>query len=840
VNAGIDQNIGSCAISTANINSIATGTGTLVYSWTPTSGLNNANISNPVAKPVNTTTYIVTVTDINGCTATDNIVITVSPMPTANAGTDINIGACATSIGNLNGSGTGSNISYTWSPNTGLGSPSAQATTAKPNLTTTYILTVTDMFGCYATDNVVVNVKPLPTVNAGTDVSIGSCATSIANLSGTGTAFGPPAPTYTWSPSTGIVSPNSQNTTAKPPSTITYNLTITDMFGCTAIDNVIVTVNPLTVEAGPNDSLGSCPTSSAVITGSANGVGPLNYSWSPTAGLTSSNLPPPLSAQPTVTTTYTMTVTDAYNCSNSDYVVITVDLMPTAEAGPDVNVGTCLSSTANINGSGTGAGTLTYSWSPASGLDNPNIATPVSHPNTTTQYILTVFDKYLCSVTDSMKVIVNPLPVVNAGLDTNIGMCATSIATLNGNGSGSAPVTYLWSPAVGITDVNAPITNAKPNATTTYTLTITDNFGCTTTDDVTVNIDLLTSNAGADASIGTCQNSSTLLDGSAVGTGPFTFQWSPPTGLDQTNISNPLAHPTVTTSYSLTVTDFYGCSAVDEMILSVNGFDESVLHFITVPKNGCEPMLSNFSFTPNNEVVPNSWVWNFGDANSSSNTSTDQNPYHLFETVGNYIVTLTVMTTYGCPASYSDTIRVRRKPIAEFTNTPEVGSTDNPRIEFFDQSLYANTWAWTFGDPNAINHDTSESKNPVHIFSDSGVYLVTLIVSNSYGCYDTATKYVNIFQEFLFYIPNAFTPNGDGTNDIFLPFGVGYSFKDYEMDIFDRWGKKIFTSKDLNTGWDGKSSKGNVFEQGIYTYLIYIKQENGIKRTFKGVVTLIP
>jgi gliding motility-associated-like protein len=447
-----------------------------------------------------------------------------------------------------------------------------------------------------------------------------------------------------------------------------------------------------------------------------------------------------------------------------------------------------------------------------------------------------------CASTQTLNVTVNYVSV-EAGSNSSLGSCLSSIAILSGTATGNGPLTYSWTPLTGLSSPNiaSPVT-ASPSVTTVYTLTVTDANNCSNSDFVTVSVSPLPiANAGADASIGVCLASTAVLDGSATGVGPFTYQWSPATGLNQSNIPNPVAHPTSSTAtiYTLMVTDAYGCTATDDMTLSVNVFDESVLHFTTTPKHGCEPLLVNFSFNPNNEVVPNSWVWNFGDANSQVNSSTDQNTSHLFENSGNYIVTLTVTTLYGCTASFSDTVKVRRKPIAEFTNTPEVGSTENPRIEFFDQSLYANTWSWSFGDPNAINHDTSDLMNPVHIFSDSGVYLVTLVVSNSYGCNDTATRYIRISEEFTFYIPNAFTPNGDGHNESFKPVGTGYSLKNYEMFVFDRWGKKIFSTKDINTGWDGIDDKDKLSEQGIYAYLIFITQDDGIKRVFKGVVTLV-
>jgi gliding motility-associated-like protein len=839
VNAGADTAIGSCSYSNYVMNPTPTGT-IVTWNWTG-AGINPTNTQNPIAHPTTATNYIVTVTDNNGCTASDNIFINVRPLPTATTGADVSIGSCPLSDTTLYGVGTGAGpLSYTWSPSTGITPipPSGQNVLAKPNATTTYILTVTDRFGCTAIDNIIVTVNPLPTAEAGINDTIGSCASSSITLHGTGTGTGTLG--YSWSPTAGLTTPNSQNTIAKPTTTTTYQLTVRDVYGCTAADNVTVNVNVFSVDAGPNADRGSCNTSTAILNGNPNGIGPYSgISWTPTNGLSTTINYSPVTATPSSTTTYTLTMTDAFGCTASDYVIVTVHPLPNVDAGYNDSIGSCVSSTATLNGNATGSSPFVYLWSPPGGLSNTNISNPIAKPNTTAVYTLTVTDNYSCTASDNVTIIVKPLPTTTAGADTTIGYCNTSVALLSGAGSGTATLNYSWTPTTGITSVNSPVTNAKPSITTTYILTITDRFGCTATDNVTVNISTVAADAGNDIALGTCAGSSGQMNASATGTGPFTFNWSPPTGLSQTNIPNPNAQPGITTNYSVVVTDFFGCSATDAMVASVNIFDETVLHFTMIPDQGCQPLTTTFGFTPNAEIVPDSWLWDFGDNSSTNHTSTELNPVYTFVNIGNYIVTLTVTSIYGCTVSYSDTVRVSRKPIAAFVNHPEVGSSDNPRIDFSDQSSYANHWLWNFGDPGSGIDNISTTTNAVHIFSDTGLFKVILIVSNAEGCSDTAERYITIYQDFTFFIPNAITPNEDKDNEVFLPQGVGYRTQGYLMLIFDRWGKQLFKNENVYKGWDAISPNGKPYPQGVYTYLITVFEESGKKHIFKGVITVV-
>jgi len=156
-------------------------------------------------------------------------------------------------------------------------------------------------------------------------------------------------------------------------------------------------------------------------------------------------------------------------------------------------------------------------------------------------------------------------------------------------------------------------------------------------------------------------------------------------------------------------------------------------------------------------------------------------------------------------------------------------------VHFTDESTVTiATWSWNFGDTK-----TSTLQNPTHSYNDAGLFDVMLAVSNQYGCVDTVRKTITIKEEFAFYVPNAFTPNGDGKNETFS--GVGTDIGDYEMLIFDRWGELIYKTNDYNQPWDGKMKhKGDILLEDVYVYRISVsEQENKKQHTYQGNVTLV-
>ena len=173
-------------------------------------------------------------------------------------------------------------------------------------------------------------------------------------------------------------------------------------------------------------------------------------------------------------------------------------------------------------------------------------------------------------------------------------------------------------------------------------------------------------------------------------------------------------------------------------------------------------------------------------------------------------------------------------PVADFIQSADQVSIFQPVITFTDNSSDAISWDWNFGDGTSITDLTQ----PIHEYSDSGTYQVRLIVMNNGGCMDTTYGTIRIEPEFTLYVPNSFTPNGDGVNDYFFATGVGII--DYEMWIMDRWGKQIFHSQEQTHQWDG-SYFGNdrSCQSDVYEFIINVHDYKGKPHKVIGHVSLV-
>ncbi len=319
------------------------------------------------------------------------------------------------------------------------------------------------------------------------------CLGETANISASATNGAPPY-SYVWSDGLG----SGSTKTVTPNASKTYYVTVTDYYGCTKSSSVSVIVNPIPiVNAGNNSEI--CLGNSIILTSTAsNGTPGYTYSWSNGANTASQTV------NPTATTTYTVTVTDSKGCTSTDAVIVTVNPLPSVDAGADREICNGFSSTLTAVGSG-GTPGYTYAWS-----NGVNTASQTVSPTATTTYTVTVTDSKGCTSTDAVKVIVNPLPNVDAGADREI--CYGLSSTLTAVGSGGTPgYTYVWS-----NGVNTASQTVSPTVTTTYAVTVTDSKGCTSTDAVVVTVNPLPSvDAGADREI--CNGFSSTL--TAVGSG---------------------------------------------------------------------------------------------------------------------------------------------------------------------------------------------------------------------------------------------------------------------------------------------------------------------------------
>lgn len=445
--------------------------GYTTYSWTPTTGVSNPSIGNPILSPTSTTTYTLSVTDACSNVQTQTIAINVTPLPTVNAtGTATVCAGTGTPL--LATGGT----SYSWSPATGLDNAAIANPTATPASTTTYTVTGTAN-SCSTTASVTVTVNTVAVTTATGTATI---------CNGTATALGASgAATYSWLPSASLDNASIANPSASPSSTTTYTVT-GSAGGCTSTDVITVTVNPV-----PSVSVNSptiCYGQTANITATVSPAGG-TFVWTPNLGSAQT-----ITDNPTSNSTYSV-VYSLNGCSNSGSGLVTVNPTPTAAAGTAATI--CPGSTTPL----TASGGTTFAWLPAAGLSAANIANPDASPAASTTYTVTVGNSFSCSSTAMVSITVN---AVNASAGSNVSIICGNTTTLNASGG----TNYSWNASSDLSATNIANPIASPTGTTTYTVTV-DNGQCSATASVTVTVTGVPASAGSDAVI-SCGNSATL------------------------------------------------------------------------------------------------------------------------------------------------------------------------------------------------------------------------------------------------------------------------------------------------------------------------------------------
>ncbi|MDX9773080.1 MAG: PKD domain-containing protein [Bacteroidales bacterium] len=749
-----DMFIGTCLTSVSHLDATVTGgEAPYTYKWTPLTGLDDNNIQTPTAKPAVTTTYTVTVTDANGCTATSNVLITVRPALTLSLTVDdSSIGTCPTSVAHITSTAGGGEPGYTylWTPAAGLSSDTDPNPTAKPAATTTYTLTVTDQNGCSISRDITITVVSALTVTAtAADPLIGTCATSTTTLNAVALG-GEPGYTYSWLPVAGLDNPAIQTPLAKPAVTTTYTVTVTDNNGCTATATVTVTVAPdLTATATVDDgTIGTCPTSVAHLEVTAAGGEPgYIYLWSPVAGLSDPNSKTP-TAKPAVTTTYTVTVTDANACQTTANVTVAVaPVLNVTVTADDYNIGTCPVSDAQLTATASGGEpAYTYLWSPATGLSDVNISNPVAKPAVTTTYTVLVTDVNGCTATSSLTITVAPvLSATATASDPNIGTCPSSTSTLDVIVTGGEPgYTYSWLPVTDLSDplIKNPV--AKPAVTTTYTVTVTDNNGCTTTAPVTVTVlpDLIATATADDLIIGTCPSSRSNITVTVTGgEAAFTYSWLPVAGLNNPNVSNPVAKPAVTTTYTVTVTDANGCQATDDITITVQPLltvsvtaDDDIL-------STCPTSVAQLTATASGgeELATGGYLWSWAP---SAGLSAVNIPNPVAKPASTTTYTVTVTDANGCTATNTVAVEVRPPLTAIATATDYLIGDCLLSTSTLDVSVTGGEMPYLYSWTPAATLSDATVKSPVAKPAVNTTYTVTVTDAN--GCTVSANVTINI------------------------------------------------------------------------------------------------
>ncbi|HTA83451.1 MAG TPA: gliding motility-associated C-terminal domain-containing protein [Bacteroidia bacterium] len=781
------------------------GTPGYTYAWVP------GGKTTPTINGLTAGSYTVTVTDANTCTVTATGTITQPTKVRDSISTSNNVLCFGGSTGAATVGVKDGTPGYTYSWNT---TPPQTTATATGLPIGSYNCTVTDANGCLSVVNVIiVQPKPLTVQAAAFPTKCnGSCDGSATALPKGGTTpYG-----YAWNPG-GQTTPNIINLCAG-----NYSVQVTDANGC------VVDSTPVTVTSPPGMVITKTATVSAHC-GQADGSGgisvnggspPYKYVWSNSGSGTNAMLTNVVSGS------YCVTVTDANACTDTacivianvpgETVTITSSTNDTCHGGADGTV--AASVTGNV-------GPFTYLWKPG------GQSTPKATGLPAGIYTITIVDSVGC-VAKAVDTITQPA-AVNTTTNVLPPICIGQSTTIDASSTGgTAPYKYVWS-----TGTTGSTITVSPIVTTTYTVNTTDAYGCLGNPDsnVVVTVDLPLS-LKTISPVAICPGGTATLNAiGSGGNGTYTYVWQP--GSDSG--SSIKVTPLFNSVYTVTLTDNCGTLAVTDSV-QVLIDPLPIVKFTSDTLEGCPKQCIKFTDQSTVAGGIKSWLWTFG--NSKSDTSTTESPTYCFDSSGVYNVSLAVTSDSGCTSSLTkpNLITIFSSPMAAFTLSPQQTSTINPLITFTDSSTDAygiTGYLWEFNEPP---YDaTADVKDTSYAYHDSGTYCPELFVVNKHGCKDSVEHCLVISPYFTFYIPNAFSPNADGKNDVFLPKAT-FVCK-YQMYIFDRWGMQLFYTEDINQGWDGTVNGGGVVvQEDTYIYVINLVDcVQYQKHSYLGRVTVI-
>lgn len=569
--------------------------------------------------------------------------------------------------------------------------------------------------------------------------------------------------------------------------------------------------------------------------------GMVSYTWTPPVG-------------PTVNTQTLMATTPGtYICSTTGFITCQPGKTYTYVVKPSpiasfVNNTSCFgaptsfTSTSTLNG-GSGINNYNWTWGDAT-------ANTIGPLNGTTQHTYAaagVFPVQLvvtnvdgCKDSITQNVTVNGLPIVDFSFNN---ICEGAPTNFNNttNPNGNTMSNWYWDfNGDGIDE------NFTMNPTLTYAssgsynviLTGVTNLGCRDSIQKTVNV--FSNPIARFGYTKTCLGDYTnFWDNSyLIGNNGFINQWE--WDLDGFIGSVEATGPNTNTMFNtygnhavgLTVTTSFGCKNTTTLNIYVNPIP--VVDFTADKTTGCEllPVIfTNNSYIPVGSVT--TYSWNVGD-NTAAQSYTMAHSYPA----GLYSVTLTAVSDSGCVATKIKPkyIDVWPTPVADYFANPQTADVLEPIVNFNNTSAGYNQFWWYFGDPGSGVDSTHV--HPTHTYSDEYAtqYMTTLIVKNEFGCTDTTQRLVVIDPAYVIYIPNAFTPNGDGLNDVFQ--AKGYYINKFEMVIFDRWGEQVFSSDDIHKGWDG-IYKGKLSENSVYVWKAIVVDAKKKRHELTGHVTLM-
>ena len=877
-NTGIGDFFVSC--NTLDVNFVNQSAGAVSYRWNfgdPTTQADTSNLTNPSYTYPDTGTYLVTLIAINaqGCADTTYAFVQLYPFLNVNfTGADVCLGE---SIGFQDSTVFTAGQINTWAWNMGDGTfyntQNVNHTYAAPG-TYTVVLSVTTNRGCNDQFTRTYTVHPQP--NMSYTPPNPKCVGEPLNF--TNTSTGGPT-TYSWSFGDGTGSAL-QNPVKTYNNSGPFNITFvgSTQFGCVDTLRNVLVVDPLPTVTMGDDTL-VCPFEPVPLSA----AGGVSYTWSPAATLNNSNIANPV-ATPTGNITYTVTVTDGNQCQNTGTQSVTWLPIPPIDAGLDTSV--CLNPSPfrfrdSVLLSATGG--FNYTWSPPTGLNTTNGANPLAKPPNTITYYVTGVDTNGCFNTDSVLVVVLD-PSLDLILETDTAICQGDSTLLTIADQGTI-TQYIWNPNLFLSDDSTRSPFFFPQDTQDYILYV-ENYCYTKEDTVTINILPL-------PSISTTRLDSICFGESyqmSVSGGQFYFWDFDPT-LSATNIADPVATPIVNTEYFVTVTDTFGCSSRDSITILVYLLPNIQIGFVPdyICRGDSLELTAtggiNYSWSPANQTLnPNLATTlaipldttNFivegdnihGCINYDSVRVNVQQPvrataepdtmicagedvrllatggtYYLWEP-DLYLSTPNVPSPMATPQAsinyvvtvsndcFFDTAQVLINALPLPVVDAGMDTTIFRELSAQLEATGALDYAWTPFD----GLDDPFVFDPVASPLNTIIYYVT--GTDAFGCEatDSVTVFIDPFTVLL--VPTGFSPNGDGTNDLFgivrhLNIKTIIDFK-----VYNRWGEEVWQGDDFDDRWDG-TYDGKPLPLSTYGWYITALDFDNNSVVRKGNVTLL-
>lgn len=522
-------------------------------------------------------------------------------------------------------------------------------------------------------------------------------------------------------------------------------------------------------------------------------------------------------SSPTGPQTIVVYLSSAFSCGITDTITLTLLDAPTASiTTPDTAI--CLGNTIQLHVAGSTG--LVYSWLPPASLSSTSVMEPFASPLANTVYTMTAtLPLSGCApIVRSVSVDVNMIDMHIITPDTTICIGSTVRIFI----SAIAGLSYTWTPSATLDAVNVQNPRATPTATTTYSVSAISPDGCLAYDQITITVSnpvISITNPAPSICYGT------QVHMTVTGNPSYIYHWEPPTGLDDPDIQEPFAGPLTNTTYTLTATvPVLMCKTT--ATATVNILPRVIATAWTL-KPICIDEPAELRSLPNGPNLAYSWNGPDGFV------SMLQNPFikrARIETEGIYSVVITNTVT-GCSGSDTAFIKVGGASLILTKVTPDQSITLGSSIQLGADGAVLYTWV-----PNDGSLDNPNINNPVATPTVTTTYAV--IAFDSLGCKNIDSVTIEVVNDDNIFIPSAFTPDGDGLNDLFRPARTG-NYTLMEMNVYDRWGKLVYHKEgNGRDGWDG-TINGMPAAMGTYYYVFIFNDKNRVERLMKGDVTLI-